>query len=62
MEDDENEGGQRDLLDWFYISCRVLVLFSIVYFYSSITRFIIVTGLGLLAYLYNIGYFRYVRG
>merc|ERR1712141_320915 len=50
-------GGQRDILDWFYVASRVLVLFSIVYFYSSLARFALVAGLGLAVYLYRIGFF-----
>ena len=37
MEDeDDMNGGQRDVLDWCYVVTRVLVLFSVVYFYSSL--------------------------
>jgi len=51
-EDEEEEGrGNRDWLDWFYTMSRVMVLFSIVYFYSSPTRFVIVSALGLMLYL-----------
>ena len=39
-------------------SCRVLVLFSIVYFYSSLTRFLVVAVCGFFAYLWNMGAFR----
>lgn len=56
-DDDEFEGGQRDLLDWFYVASRVIVLFSIVYFYSSFARFALVMGLGLILYLYSVGVF-----
>ena len=61
MEEDDEDGigvgGQRDILDWFYVASRVLVLFSIVYFYSSLARFALVAGLGLAVYLYRIGFF-----
>ena len=51
-EEEEEEGrGNRDWLDWFYTMSRVMVLFSIVYFYSSPTRFVIVSALGLMLYL-----------
>lgn len=56
-DDDELGGGQRDVLDWFYVASRVLVLFSIVYFYSSLARFALATGLGVIIYLYNHGFF-----
>lgn len=49
---DENEAGlNRDWLDVFDVLARVVVLFSIVYFYSSPSRFIIVTFLGFAIYL-----------
>ena len=62
MEEDDEDGmggvgGQRDILDWFYVASRVLVLFSIVYFYSSLARFALVAGLGLAVYLYRMGFF-----
>lgn len=57
-EEDDDFNGQRDVLDWFYIASRVLVLFSIVYFYSSFARFAFVTALGLIAYFWNTGLFR----
>ena len=44
-------GNNRDWLDNFYMLSRVLILFSIVYFYSSPLRFVIVTFLGFLIYL-----------
>jgi homocysteine-responsive ER-resident protein 1 with ubiquitin-like domain len=56
LEDEDNQ--QRDALDWLYIASRVLVLLSIVYFYSSLTRFLVVTVCGFFAYLWNIGAFR----
>jgi len=56
-EDEDGMGRNRDLLDWFYVMSRVLVLFSIVYFYSSFARFALVTGLGFLVYLYQVGFF-----
>ncbi len=59
MEDDDDlgNGGQRDVLDWCYVITRVLVLFSIVYFYSSLARFTLAFGLGIIFYLYNNGFF-----
>lgn len=41
-----------------FFSSRVLVLFSIVYFYSSLTRFLVVAVCGFFAYLWNMGAFR----
>ena len=46
-EDDEEE--QRDWLDYIYVFFRFLVLVSIVYFYSSASRFVTVS-LGFLAF------------
>ena len=41
MEDEDDlNGGQRDILDWCYVVTRVLVLFSVVYFYSSLARYV----------------------
>lgn len=56
MDDDvgNNERGDRDLLDWMYLLSRVVLLFSIVYFYSSITRFLVVAVLAGLVYLYQV--------
>lgn len=56
IEDDE-EADNRDWLDWFYWISRALVLFSIVYFYSSFTRFILVVGFAVFMYLYQVGLF-----
>jgi len=50
-------GGNRDLLDWLYVMSRLVVLASIVYFYSSLTRFMVVAGVVGLLYLYQAGYF-----
>lgn len=41
----------RDWLDWLYTVSRATVLLSIVYFYSSFSRFIMVIGAMLLIYL-----------
>ena len=53
-DDEEGGGGQRDILDWFYVASRILVLFSIIYFYSSLARFALVAGVGLVLYLYQV--------
>lgn len=41
----------RDWLDWLYTVSRAGVLLSIVYFYSSFSRFVMVVGAMLLVYL-----------
>ncbi|XP_052044751.1 homocysteine-responsive endoplasmic reticulum-resident ubiquitin-like domain member 2 protein isoform X1 [Apodemus sylvaticus] len=47
----------RDWLDWVYTFSRAAVLLSIVYFYSSFSRFIMVMGAMLLVYLHQAGWF-----
>ncbi|XP_016893730.1 homocysteine-responsive endoplasmic reticulum-resident ubiquitin-like domain member 2 protein isoform X2 [Cynoglossus semilaevis] len=47
----------RDWLDWLYTVSRAGVLLSIVYFYSSFSRFIMVIGAMLLVYLHQAGWF-----
>ena len=43
-DDDEEDNEHRDWLDYIFVSFRFLVLVSIVYFYSSLSRFIYVLG------------------
>lgn len=43
LEEDEEELEHRDWLDYLYVFFRFLVLLSIVYFYSSATRFVAVS-------------------
>ena len=38
FEDDEDEGRNRDWLDWLYVGSRLGVLLSIIYFYSTVGR------------------------
>lgn len=47
----EDAAFNRDWLDFFYMLSRIVVLFGIVYFYSSPLRFLIVTFLGFVIYL-----------
>ena len=49
--DDDDENMNRDWLDWMYTLSRVAVLLSIVYFYSTFTRFVLVLSLFIMAYL-----------
>lgn len=51
------EDFNRDWLDWVYTFSRAAVLLSIVYFYSSLSRFIMVMGAMLLVYLHQAGWF-----
>ncbi|XP_071501572.1 homocysteine-responsive endoplasmic reticulum-resident ubiquitin-like domain member 2 protein [Diadema antillarum] len=61
MDDDNEEGARRDWLDWTFMLCRFGILLSIVYFYSSVNRFIIVAGAMFVMYLYQAGYFQLRR-
>ncbi|XP_051575830.1 homocysteine-responsive endoplasmic reticulum-resident ubiquitin-like domain member 2 protein isoform X1 [Myxocyprinus asiaticus] len=47
----------RDWLDWIYTVSRAAILLSIVYFYSSFGRFVMVIGAMLLVYLHQAGWF-----
>lgn len=53
--DEDEQGGNRDMLDWLYVSIRVLILLSIVYFYSSASRFILVAIIFLVLYSLQAG-------
>jgi len=55
--DDEDDLNNRDWLDSFYWMSRAVVLFSIIYFYSSFNRFLLVVVLTVLLYLYQINWF-----
>lgn len=57
-EGDEEENAGRDWLDLFYMTSRAAAFFAFVYFYTTPMRFLVVFCLGLLMYLYNIGFFR----
>ncbi|XP_074055356.1 homocysteine-responsive endoplasmic reticulum-resident ubiquitin-like domain member 2 protein [Macrotis lagotis] len=46
----------RDWLDWMYTFSRAAILLSIVYFYSSFSRFVMVMGAMLLVYLHQAGW------
>ena len=54
--EDDDEVENRDWLDCFYWLSRAVVLFSIVYFYSSFTRLALVFILAVFMYLYQIGF------
>lgn len=38
----DDEENQRDLLDWAYTLSRLVLILSVVYFYSNFTRFLLV--------------------
>ncbi|KAJ1199919.1 hypothetical protein NDU88_003751 [Pleurodeles waltl] len=47
----------RDWLDWIYTFTRATILFSIIYFYSSFSRFIMMMGAMFLVYLHQARWF-----
>ncbi|XP_063308219.1 homocysteine-responsive endoplasmic reticulum-resident ubiquitin-like domain member 2 protein [Pelobates fuscus] len=47
----------RDWLDWLYTVSRAAILLSIVYFYSSFSRFVMVMGAMILVYMHQAGWF-----
>jgi len=49
-----DDGPNRDWLDRLYTLSRFAVLLSIVYFYSSFNRFLFVSSISMLLYLYHI--------
>ncbi|XP_059362582.1 homocysteine-responsive endoplasmic reticulum-resident ubiquitin-like domain member 1 protein [Carassius carassius] len=55
MEDEEDMN--RDWLDWVYTASRLGVFLSIVYFYSSLSRFILVMSSLVIMYLHTAGWF-----
>ncbi|KAG9336953.1 hypothetical protein JZ751_029970 [Albula glossodonta] len=59
MEDEED--AERDWLDWVYTASRFAVFLSIVYFYSTISRFILVMSSLLIMYLHTAGWFPFRR-
>lgn len=60
MIDDDNENN-RDWLDRLYTFSRFAVLLSIVYFYSSFNRFLFVSSITMVLYLYHIWWQRLRR-
>ncbi|RMC09217.1 hypothetical protein DUI87_14225 [Hirundo rustica rustica] len=60
VEEDE-EGGNRDWLDWLYSATLLYVFVNMVYFYSSISRLLLVMGGTVLMYLHHAGWFPFRR-
>ena len=54
MEDEPRAGGERDLLDWVYLGSRVMLLASVVYFYGSVARLVLVSCVAILLYFYQV--------
>ncbi|KAM9307839.1 homocysteine-responsive endoplasmic reticulum-resident ubiquitin-like domain member 2 protein [Gastrophryne carolinensis] len=51
------EDFNHDWLDWIYTGSRAAILLSIVYFYSSFSRFVMVMGAMILVYMHQAGWF-----
>ncbi|XP_053570385.1 homocysteine-responsive endoplasmic reticulum-resident ubiquitin-like domain member 2 protein [Bombina bombina] len=47
----------RDWLDWMYTVSRAAILLSVVYFYSSFSRFVMAVGAMILVYMHQAGWF-----
>uniref|UniRef100_H2L3Z6 Homocysteine-inducible, endoplasmic reticulum stress-inducible, ubiquitin-like domain member 1 n=1 Tax=Oryzias latipes TaxID=8090 RepID=H2L3Z6_ORYLA len=58
---EDEEGVERDWLDHLYSAARLGVLLVIVYFNSSLSRFLLVTSTLLLMYLHTVGWFPFRR-
>lgn len=56
MEDEPRAGAERDLLDWVYLSSRVMLLASVVYFYGSVARLVLVSCVAILLYFYQVNH------
>ncbi|NXP16599.1 HERP1 protein, partial [Scytalopus superciliaris] len=59
--EEEEEGGNRDWLDWLYSATLLYVFVNMVYFYSSISRLLLVMGGTVLMYLHHVGWFPFRR-
>jgi len=58
FQEEEEPAGNRDMLDWLYISVRILILLSVVYFYSSFSRFALVAIIFLVLYSFQVGFWQ----
>ncbi|XP_006863612.1 PREDICTED: homocysteine-responsive endoplasmic reticulum-resident ubiquitin-like domain member 1 protein isoform X2 [Chrysochloris asiatica] len=54
---EEDDEINRDWLDWTYSAATFSVFLSILYFYSSLSRFLMVMGATVLMYLHHVGWF-----
>ncbi|KFP27274.1 Homocysteine-responsive endoplasmic reticulum-resident ubiquitin-like domain member 1 protein, partial [Colius striatus] len=59
--EEEEEGARRDWLDWLYSATLFYVFVNIVYFYSSVSRFLLVMGGTVLMYLHQGGWLPFRR-
>ncbi|NXN08391.1 HERP1 protein, partial [Indicator maculatus] len=60
-EEEEEGGGHRDWLDWLYSATLFYVFVNVVYFYSSLSRFLLVMGGTVLMYLHHVGWLPFRR-
>ncbi|XP_043937346.1 homocysteine-responsive endoplasmic reticulum-resident ubiquitin-like domain member 1 protein isoform X2 [Protopterus annectens] len=58
---EEEEDMNRDWLDWIYTAARFSIFLSILYFYSSLSRFFLVSSAMVLMYLHHVGWFPFRR-
>ncbi|XP_020020194.1 homocysteine-responsive endoplasmic reticulum-resident ubiquitin-like domain member 1 protein isoform X2 [Castor canadensis] len=54
---EEEDEINRDWLDWTYSAATFSVFLSILYFYSSMSRFLMVMGATIVMYLHHVGWF-----
>ncbi|KFP19686.1 Homocysteine-responsive endoplasmic reticulum-resident ubiquitin-like domain member 1 protein, partial [Egretta garzetta] len=59
--EEEEDGGNRDWLDWLYSATLFYVFVNIIYFYSSVSRFLLVMGGTVLMYLHHVGWLPFRR-
>ncbi|NXS43530.1 HERP1 protein, partial [Balaeniceps rex] len=59
--EEEEEGGNRDWLDWLYSATLFYVFVNVIYFYSSVSRFLLVMGGTVLMYLHHVGWLPFRR-
>ncbi|XP_061225077.1 homocysteine-responsive endoplasmic reticulum-resident ubiquitin-like domain member 1 protein [Neopsephotus bourkii] len=59
--EEEEEAGRRDWLDWLYSATLFYVFVNMIYFYSSVSRFLLVMGGSILMYLRHVGWFPFRR-
>ena len=60
-DDDDEENGQRDWLDYIYMAVRIFMLLSIFWFYSSPERLIIMGAVIFIVWLIQSGVFNLNR-
>ncbi|XP_077452331.1 homocysteine-responsive endoplasmic reticulum-resident ubiquitin-like domain member 1 protein [Stigmatopora argus] len=58
---EDEEGIERDWLDWLYSAARLGVLLMIVYFNSNLSRFLLVMSALFIIYLHTTGWFPFRR-